>query len=280
MFLQELSAKTHNEDVWAAGPNYWLVLDGASGLKENRLPMAMPDAAYFVRALKSQLESRLNDEACQSQSLEDVLAQSIQALHPDFDWIKKEDLPSCTVCLLRRNKNDFEYLILGDSPLYLGLKGQTLCIADPAVGRLDDTVIALMQELASKHSGSFLAQRSHPDVRALLLANRMQKNKTDGYAICDPSLDWKGRAIMGKVNAQDVKCAALMSDGFEQLRQFLQLDADAFLRHIQADPASCFEQLWTLQEQDADCLQLPRLKKRDDTTLLFLDFEDLHASNP
>lgn len=59
-----------------------------------------------------------------------------------------------------------------------------------------------------------------------------------------------------------------MSDGMMQLREFRRLDNTDFLDLLYRRQSRCFPLLMELQEEDVRCRVLPRLKKRDDTTLV------------
>lgn len=278
MSLLELTEKPFSEDAAYAADRFWFVLDGASGLGPSLLHQTMSDAALFVRMLKDALIERLENPDYEVCPLEELLLDAVQSISgPFLDAAggKEDDfsLPSCTICLLRKRqdaeKEWLDTLILGDSPLYLKkTDGTVLRLADPAVSVLDDAVIARMQQIAAEQNIPFLAARQQPEIKALLQANRALKNTPSGYAICSPGNAWKGRSLQKTFDADRIQAAALMSDGFEQYADLAGLDASAFLDAVLKNPQSCMEQLYRLQEMDAECIKLPRLKKRDDTTVL------------
>lgn len=61
-----------------------------------------------------------------------------------------------------------------------------------------------------------------------------------------------------------------MSDGFSQIMDFDYCNSmSQLLDAVDQDPLKVFKDLYDLQEQDALCSKVPRLKKRDDTTLAY-----------
>ena len=77
-------------------------------------------------------------------------------------------------------------------------------------------------------------------------------------------------ALVMQLRSDQVKRIACMSDGFSQILEYPgHQDIAALLDRIEHDHLKTAEELYALQEADADCQVVPRLKKRDDATLTF-----------
>lgn len=268
MNLLESTSKPVSEDCAFAGEDCWILLDGASALVQAPGFETMSAPAAYVRLLQKELAARMMENA----SLRQILEEANQAVSSHFANLLPDQKPSCTITLLRRRNGSFDWLVLGDSPLYLKTSQGALKISDDRVEAFDARVLDLMERLHQENGLPFLRQRENQQVKDLLLQNRRMKNRPQGYWICEPDQSGAEHAVTGSLPESEVQAAALMSDGFEQLAGFEQLDARGMLDAIAADPKGCMARLAAHQKKDPDCRTLRRLKISDDTTLLFIDF--------
>lgn len=256
------SEKPWNEDVWAASGQWAFVLDGASGLSSVSHMAPLTDAAWLVQGLKAWLMEHILDE----DSLESIVRSGIQSLQTVWQQAGGLESPSCTITCLRIHNGQLEYYVLGDSLLLIETPQEVLRFCDPAVEKLDALVIQRMQQLSMEKMEPFLEMR--PYVSDMLQKHRHMKNTPEGYWICDLSAEGLPHALQGSLPLEQVQRTALMSDGMMQLQAFRELPDDGFLDLLYRRRAGCFEQLILLQEEDKRCRRVPRLKKRDDTTLV------------
>lgn len=275
MYSKSRTEKQINEDACLASEKFLIVCDGASSLSKINHLDPSSDAAWFSHFLTREI-AKQNDDA---RSLSDLLADLCRQAGALYPPAPDEDMPSAAIAILRRNDltEQFDWLVLGDCSLLMeieepdeqpdqGKEERILCVRDESIAAFDDLAISQMQRLAKQKHEPLLAQR--PFVHEILTRNRAMKNKPEGYAIADLTDAWQGMERSGSIPISSLKRAALFSDGFLQLQEFRNLDNAAFLETIFADPEKALEDLYNLQEQDAACEKLPRLKKRDDTTLV------------
>lgn len=262
IFQAGYSEKVWNEDVWAAGDDYAFVLDGASGLGSHNRMAPMSDACWLVRSLKNWLLLHLHED----RSLEDIIRDGLKQLSQEYGECTGLESPSCTISCIRIRKGRLEYYVLGDSLLLIETEDRLYSFCDEAVEKLDGLVIARMQELSMEKMKPFLEMR--PYVKDMLQKHRLMKNTPEGYWICDLSGAGLCHALQGSLPLNEVRRTALMSDGMMQLREFRRLDNTDFLDLLYRRQSRCFPLLMELQEEDVRCRVLPRLKKRDDTTLV------------
>lgn len=262
IFQAGYSEKVWNEDVYAAGKDYAFVLDGASGLNNVNRMAPMSDACWLVRSLKNWLLLHLQED----RSLQEILSEGLDILKEQYGECSGLESPSCTITCIRIREDKLEYFALGDSLLLIETKDRLYSFCDEAVEKLDNLVIARMQELSFEKMKPFLEMR--PYVTELLQKHRLMKNTPEGYWICDLSKVGLSHALQGSLPLNSVQRVALMSDGMMQLRDFRNLGNKEFLDLLFRRKSRCFPMLMELQEQDVRCRVLPRLKKRDDTTLI------------
>ena len=163
-----------------------------------------------------------------------------------------------------------EYLALGDCITMLrDRSGQITLLRDPHVELLDKAAIAHMQEIQSAQHGSMREARNQ--VQPQLIAHRKQLNTPDGYWGCTLDAAGVAHAIEMAVPASAIAQVISMSDGFFQVYDtfgLCQTPAD-FFHAIETDgPAALVRRLFAAQDQDPDFNAYPRLKHRDDTSVV------------
>ena len=169
------------------------------------------------------------------------------------------DMPSACIALFRVSEDQLEFFGLGDTCGIVELNdGEIIMISDEKLEALDQGVIREMQRISAER-GIPLAE-SRPFVQDQLIHNRNLRNTQEGYYALD----------LRDVGVDQVKRIACMSDGFSQILEYPgHQDIAALLDRIEHDHLKTAEELYALQEADADCQVVPRLKKRDDATLTF-----------
>ena len=306
MYSESRTEKKHNEDVIYASDNLWIVCDAASGLTKTDWMHQGSDAAWFSHFLVDFIVNALKPETNQSApscSLSEILASACQQASTIFPPCSELEMPSAAIAVLYRNvaQKRFEYLVLGDCVLLAELVNEarsgstsrlvseekktgsssdepaltTHKITDPTIAHFDGMALDFMKGRSQKLHEPFLAQR--PLANEILIANRQKKNQPDGYAIADCTIRWAGHELSGTFSLEALKRAALYSDGFDQLQDFLQADQiihsdQAFLNFIFDHQNEVLDLLYQKQNQDSSCEIIPRLKLRDDTSLILVDF--------
>lgn len=253
--------------------NLWIVADGASGLTKADHMHIASDAAWFSHFLCWYLAVH-NDV---TKTLSALLEEACLCAKRQFEDCPELEKPSCAIAILRKNEtlHCFDYLLLGDCVLFFQLKDPQsaeisyLKVTDDRIAEFDQRAIDEMARLAKQKNESMIAQR--PFVQSILIHNRNQKNKPGGYAIADLSNDWLHQEITGCIRFDQFEHAALYSDGFDQLQSFLSLDNHQFGQYLFSHNAQDqVDLLFVYQDADPNCIQLPRLKKRDDTSLILI----------
>ncbi|WP_245572502.1 protein phosphatase 2C domain-containing protein [Actinokineospora enzanensis] len=175
-----------NEDYVAVGPDWALVLDGATaptGIESG----CIHNVPWLVGNLASCLASRLCTE---SSDLADILASAIEettSRHADTCDTRNPASPSSTVAMARYDGSTIEYLTLADSPIVVGAhNGRAHAIVD------DRTA----------HLPSYKPE----DVRAA-------RNSPGGFWVASTVPDAAYQAVVGTLRTADVSRLAILSDG-------------------------------------------------------------------
>jgi hypothetical protein len=180
-----------NEDCVVAGPDWVVLLDGATAPAGVATGCVHP-VSRLVRNLAGTLAASLAAE--QGAALPDLLAAAIkttcEAHAADGCDLTNPDSPSATVTMLRRRAGNLDWLVLCDSPLLLDLDGEVTAIVDDRVARLP----AYTRE-----------------------AVRAARNDPAGFWVASTCPEAAHEAVTGSVPAAAVRRAALLSDGASRL---------------------------------------------------------------
>lgn len=267
------SDKKWNEDVFAVGNSYLLVIDGATGLGKNNVMGVGDDAMWFAHLMKEEISNRINENI----SLSDIVTKAIEKVQSayamDIDEVEKIDMPSGCIALFRERDDNIEFFGLGDTCGVIEFNdGSIEVISDKNLEQLDQTVIEKMQLLSKEQAIPFLDTRKL--VNDDLIKNRKKRNTEDGYYALDLTLDSIPHAINRIWKKSEIKRIACMSDGFYQIMGYSIYSSLAdLLDSIQKEEINVFDRLKEEQENDRDCIIVPRFKLRDDMTMAYAEVE-------
>jgi hypothetical protein len=147
-----------NEDLVLTGPDFVLVLDGATAPREVASG-CIHDVRWLVERLAGQLVLPLL--ARSTASLADLLADAIAGVcaeHADTCDLANPDSPSTTVSMLRAGPEQVEHLVLADSPIVLRAPdGQVTVLADNRVDLLPEYTLESVRRLRNQPGGFWVA---------------------------------------------------------------------------------------------------------------------------
>ncbi|MBB2948806.1 hypothetical protein FB565_008592 [Actinoplanes lutulentus] len=238
-----------NEDFVVASADWVLVLDGAtprrgvdSGCRHGVSWVTRRLAALTTTVL-------MNEPDC---SLGDGLAEAIRALRrchgPSCD-VDNPDSPSATVSLLRHRADVVDYLVLGDSPLILEVRGEVTPIVDERVNQLRDYSVQ--------------------GVRA-------SRNQPDGFWIASTCPEAALNALAGSLPASEVSRAAVMTDGVSRYVERFELGSwrDLLDELSTSGPLSVIARVRAAEKALPEFSEQPNgrpLKRHDDATAVYLE---------
>ena len=245
-----------NEDYVAAGPDWAMVLDGATapaGVSSG----CIHDVRWLVRTLAAALGRRLitagpgpADLAPAGPApLADLLAGAIaetRDAHAGTCDLASPDSPSATVSVARAGNGRLDYLVLCDSPLLLRHRGgQVTLITDDRLARLTG---------GGRHGAGLI---------------RAHRNQPGGFWVASTDPGAAYQAVRGSVSLGSVTDAALLTDGVSRLAEWYGYSwPDIFARLRDAGPAGLIDLVRSAEMASPR----PGAKQHDDATAVHLRF--------
>jgi len=262
-----------NEDRWGARDDQavW-VLDGATGLADERFLPGPSDALWFVE----QVDGGLRERAISGNRPADVLRPIVRqareafaraALRPDAAAV---DLPGGALAMLRLVEDTVELSSLGDCRIvHCDALGAVSCFGTSKVTALDDLLVeevVRLQALGLSQDAIWL------HVLPMTRRHRALANQPDGYW----RLDLDERALahieIERRPARPGDAFLLLSDGFYRLVEvYRRYSYETLIETAQRQGlAPLAAELRAIEAADPECRRFPRLKPRDDATAVLV----------
>ena len=268
------AGKDWNEDRLFVSEDFAFVLDGATSLTKEKYSSFNSDAEWCAEWWQNYLRQAMKSNI----PLCDIVREGIKKHIKDFKALAKNnpitDFPSTTIAAVRRVNGKLELYVLGDSILLFKTKaGFTFHISEARVDFIDKTNISILLDKAKKEKLS-LAQtgKKYPEY---VLDGRMRKNLKFGYSILSNDVKAADNAIYTFIDEELIDKMFILSDGFSQVFDTVKfLTENEFVNKINCrkDAEKVYAKLYKLQEKDKLCYKYPRLKLRDDASLVCIKF--------
>ncbi len=236
-----------NEDYVVAGPDWAVVLDGATapaGVDSG----CVHDVAWLVHRFGAALAAGL--AAGGPGSLGDVLAASIKqvcAEHAGTCDLANPDSPSSTVALVRRTGGRFECLVLADSPV--------------AVLRRDGSVAVVEDDRLLHLPGG------PPYTLGLV---RSQRNRPGGFWVASTSTAAAYEAVTATFDEDEVAAVAMLTDGLTRLIEYFGHDWPGVLGVLRTvGPSHAIDLVREAERSRPGAYRKPH----DDATALLIDLD-------
>jgi protein phosphatase 2C-like protein len=156
-YATEATPDRANEDYVVAGPDWVVVLDGATQRPDVE-PGCVHDPRWLVHRLGAALAGRLTDAP--SHPLPQLLASAIEAVgavHGDGCDLTNPDSPSAAVALLRRRDERLEWLVLADCAVVVDLEDRVEVTLDDRLARLPSYTTEAVRALRNTPQGFWVA---------------------------------------------------------------------------------------------------------------------------
>ena len=129
-----------------------------------------------------------------------------------------------------------------------------------------------MVKVSKEKEVSILEARRYCDNEVLDV--RKMKNKSNGYWILELNEEAIDNGLYGKIAISKEVSISLTSDGFSQYYDTFNL-AEGYSEFIdivkETNIDDLYNNLYLSQEDDSECNNYPRLKKRDDSSIVYFE---------
>ena len=265
----------HNEDrAGSAGTLAW-VIDGATDLVDAPLVGEHSDAAWLAEhtqlgltSLHSQPFEDLADlPAMISGHLSEIFAKQSRR-QPAARW----EHPSAAALIVRATHSELEWVSLGDCALIVETPSGISCIGVGGPDAGDSKLASTLRQLGQRRALSTEHERRSELLPRLRKGRGENLNQPGGYGVISITPPPRELIAAGQVPVAGISHALLATDGLMRLVEiFERHDARSLLETAKANGlASLLDELRSLEADDSDCLDHPRLKQSDDATGLLL----------
>jgi serine/threonine protein phosphatase PrpC len=264
-----------NEDGGGSAAHLAWVLDGATGLPQERLLPGSTDAQWLVSEVCSFFE-RLTDCSPADQHLSALSAflssrfQAARLRAPSPEGL--EELPSASLAFAAIEGQSLKIANIGDCRTLVRFPdGATRQFGDSPVSALDAQVVRRLVELQrSDRNASYGALKA--ELTPLIRRNRLLKNQPNGYGVLEPRDSWLQYVQYFAAEAAPGTLVLMVSDGFYRLVDHYRLYSDESLlaAAVKGGLKALAQRLRQVEEEDPECRAHPRLKPRDDASALLL----------
>lgn len=266
-------AGTVNEDRWGARDDkaVW-ILDGATGLTDERVLPGPSDALWFV----DQVDGGLRERAASGNTPADLLRPIVRtarealakaALRPDAPAV---DLPGGAMAMLRLIEDAVELSSLGDCRVvHRDALGAVSGFGTSKVTALDDLLVEEVVRLQGLGlSQDAIWQRVLPMTRR----HRALANQPEGYWRLDLDERALGHIEIERRPARAGDAFLMLSDGFYRLVDvYRRYSYDTLIGAAERSGLKLLlDELRQIEADDRDCRRYPRLKPRDDATAVLV----------
>lgn len=261
-----------NEDCISFGESFGLLLDGSTGLRKGIIPGEKSDAKWFVESFKDIILRGIRKK----EPLNDIVKSGISEMKRKLKAlglsnIDKVDKPSASMVLIREADDMLEIFSLGDcTTLIEKIDGNIIRIYDDSVSKLDKVVLEKMIKISNEKHISVSSEKGY--VSEDLIRNRYKKNTKDGYWILGFNEGAVDYAYYEKLQLKEIKSICFFTDGFGDFYESMNLaeDYSSFYNILkETDINEMYNMLREKQQDDNDCSKHPRLKVKDDASILF-----------
>lgn len=265
-----------NEDKITVLENAMWVLDGATGITGSRISNRETDALWYVE----EWDKYLRENIYKSKELKEIFKEGLLYVKSKyikfkgFENLEHVDYPCAAITLVRILDNKLEYYVLGDcSLLYSSGNGKSIEIVNKGLIKLEEIILTEMKKVAIERNISMLEARK--ECSEVVKNIRKLKNTDEGYWILELNEEAIAKGLYGSLEMKEGANLALLSDGFSQYYDTFNLAKDyrEFLSIVSRSKIEeLYNNLYKAQEEDSLCNKYSRLKKRDDTSLVYIKF--------
>lgn len=249
-----------NEDRYAIGESFAILLDGATGLGEG-----FCNANWFTDTLIKNFTSCAEN----STNLVDNLNSAISITSSAFSQYEaNSDMvpPSAAGIFLSIDDDNLSYVLLGDCTCVIYSRGQKQVLTEGGIKKFDNLAISMIKDLHQRTQMDVCDVIKLDSVTDKLRFHRSLMNEPDGYRIFEPTMPMISLSDMHQIPINIIDEIILYTDGFDLVEQ------DLISMKKSIDDIAL--QLRYMENMDYKLNKYPRFKISDDATFLRLNIVD------
>lgn len=265
------SLSRDNEDGYLVDKNFFMVVDGATGVTT---PLVAGNQPLTPKWLTQQIIARIKIHYVGHfygiENPASALQRIADQIVLDHPVIAKEEfrlrVPSAAVAGISRNRNQWYGWRLGDCEIFYENEKGEIHSLFPA-----STLKALDQKLISKMmfyiNRGLSPEEARKTIRPSMITNRSLANRSYGYGIFRPE---KGTTKMLEIKMIPKNSPAILiaSDGFAALKDYNREIFDNAVSGKRLALKEALEIIRGLESNDPSLTIYPRLKRSDDATAI------------
>ncbi|GEO12758.1 hypothetical protein [Microvirga aerophila] len=275
LYQQSVPGFRINEDGFGLSGHCAWVIDGATGVLDERLTPGPTDAAWLVQAMSRQLENSATSVQTTREAFS-ALEADLQAAFRDVTAhvpaVQDDHAPSACLGFIRlsglpgNGRTFVEGAFLGDVVALVPSQDGIVRWTDERAKPFERRTLAALG--AEGHEPGRIPQA----VRRQILENRSKLNQPDGYWVVNPRRPWAGRELTFRAAVRPEEPIVLATAGFMRLVDVFGRYSDGTLhaRLAAGEGESLMNELRDLERADPVARAHVRVKTHDDATVLVI----------
>lgn len=265
-----------NEDgIGLCGSLAW-VIDGATGLSDERLTSSGSDAAWLAGMIGDRLMNLAGegDAALVLSRLEPEVHAAFRESTGHAPSIDGHRAPSACLGLIEARTGEggqvaIQGRFLGDVIALVPTEQGIVRWSDERAKPFERKTLAVLG--AQEHAPGSIPE----PVKRQILENRTKLNRPDGYWVVNPLRAWAGHELRFEAHVMPGKPIVLATDGFMRLVDVFGAYSDQALhaRLAAGEGGDLMEELRDKERDDLMAGAYPRVKTHDDATFLVIAAE-------
>lgn len=268
------TVRPKNEDAYDTTKKSAFVIDGASGLSDNRFMPRGQDVAWMSKWWREYLSPAIDNS---EMSIQEILEKGIDEFTiaygkmTDLSKLKKYELLSASIGITRVCNGMFQAFVLGDVEIVAEMKdGNIEIITDDTVEYLDKEVINLMKSNPNRslfiENEGFTAKEME-----MLIENRSKMNTPEGYYILSVDKEAIEHGKYMEIPVSEIRSCMIATDGVVPLGD--RYSKKELIRQMRERTLeSIVEELREIEETYINSREVRRLKEHDDISLIYIEF--------
>lgn len=261
--IQEISVagNSQNEDLIWHNDRCVVIMDGATSLIKTEC-----DAVWLNNSFISAFKNCLSDSVDLTFAFNYAVDVVKSLFFQKYGELVLDYLPSASIIIGYQDNDELLILSIGDCTcLVKKIDNSVECIHNEDVKKYDELVINKLISIHKSTGKDVCEIIKQNDIRSLLVSNRKQMNKPQGYRILSLNMEELNTFDFYRFSTKDIKRVVFYTDGFDLVKSEFKNES--------VDLKSLAERLRSLENNDSTWNQYPRFKNSDDASAIIFSVQ-------